>query len=94
VTRHNNFVMFAALAVYVYRNVWPLATYTEKPVDLSEGALLWIKLIVLFTTAVVIPLLVPRQYVPVDPKVLVPIAISIDLAVLTLFIASHGSPEP
>jgi hypothetical protein len=69
VARHNNFVLFVALAVYVYRDIWPLATYTENPVDASEGMLLWTKLIALFTTAVVIPLLVPRQYVPVDPKV-------------------------
>jgi hypothetical protein len=69
VTRHNNLVLFIALSVYVYRDIWPLATYTESPVDGSEGALLWTKLVVLFTTAVIIPLVVPRQYVPVDPKV-------------------------
>ncbi|KAF8803435.1 multidrug resistance-associated ABC transporter [Phlegmacium glaucopus] len=68
VTRHNNSILFVALSVYVYRDIWPLATYTQKPVDLSEGTLLWIKVIVLFITAAVIPLLVPRQYVPVDPK--------------------------
>ncbi|KAF8803422.1 multidrug resistance-associated ABC transporter [Phlegmacium glaucopus] len=68
VTRHNNLVLFVALSVYVYRDIWPLATYTQKPVDLSEGILLWTKVIALFITAVVIPLLVPRQYVPVDPK--------------------------
>ena len=69
VTRHNNFVLFIALVVYVYRDIWPLAIYTENPVDESEGALLSAKLVVLFTTAVIIPLVVPRQYVPVDPKV-------------------------
>ena len=69
VTRHNNFVLFIALAVYVYRDIWPLATYTENPVDRSEGTILWAKLVVLFTTAVIIPLVVPRQYIPVDPKV-------------------------
>ena len=68
-TRHNNFVLFIALVVYVYRDIWPLAIYTEDPVDESEGALLWAKLVVLFTTAVIIPLVVPRQYVPIDPKV-------------------------
>ena len=69
-TRHNNLVLFIALIVYVYRDVWPLATYTEIPLDESEGALLWTKLAVLFTTAMIIPLFVPRQYVPVDPKVI------------------------
>ena len=76
-TRHNNSVLFVALAVYVYRDIWPLATYTEKPIDISEGTLLWTKLAVLFTTAGIIPLIVPRQYVPVDPKVNVPNAIVI-----------------
>ena len=55
-TRHNNSILFVALAVYAYRDIWPLATYTESPVDGSEGALLWAKLIVLFTTAAIIPL--------------------------------------
>ena len=69
-TRHNNLVLFITLVVYIYRDVWPLATYTEIPLDESEGALLWTKLVVLFTTAVIIPLVIPRQYVPVDPKVI------------------------
>jgi hypothetical protein len=60
---------FVHISVYVYRDIWPLAMYTESPVDGSEGALLWTKLVLLFTTAVIIPLVVPRQYVPVDPKV-------------------------
>ena len=92
-TRHNNFVLFIALAVYVYRDVWPLATYTEKPVDESEDALLWIKLIVLFITAVIIPLFVPRQYVPVDPKVNTASTMFIKLAVLNVSTAPHGA-EP
>ena len=71
---HNNFVLFVTFAVYFYRDIWPLATYTEKPIDVSKDTLLWTKVIVLFGTAVVIPLLVPRQYVPVDPKVIVPLS--------------------
>ena len=71
---HNNLVLFVAFIVYVYRDIWPLATCTEKPIDDSEDTLLWTKVIVLFGTAVVIPLLVPRRYVPVDPKVIVPLS--------------------
>ena len=78
---HNNLVLFVAFIVYVYRDIWPLATCTEKPIDDSEDTLLWTKVIVLFGTAVVIPLLVPRRYVPVDPKVIVP---SSTLALLTV----------
>ena len=81
-TRHNNSVLFIALVVYVYRDIWPLATYTENPVDGSEGALIWTKLVVLFITAVIIPLFVPRQYVPVDKKVNTASAMIIELAIL------------
>ena len=93
-TRHNNFVLFIALVVYVYRDIWPLATYTENPVDGSEGALLWTKLVVLFTTAVIIPLVIPRQYVPVDPKVNTASTMIIKLAVLNVSIAPHEGAEP
>ena len=93
-TRHNNFVLFIALVVYVYRDIWPLATYTENPVDGSEGALLWAKLVVLFTTAVIIPLVIPRQYVPVDPKVNTASTMVIKLAILNVLIAPHESAEP
>ena len=93
-TRHSNFVLFIAFVTYVYRDVWPLATYTENPVDGSEGALLWTKLVVLFTTAAVIPLIVPRQYVPVDPKVNTASTMTIELAVLNVSIAPHEGAEP
>ena len=93
-SRHNNFILFVALVVYVYRDIWPLATYTENPVDRSEGALLWTKLVVLFTTAVIIPLVVPRQYVPVDLKVITAIIMITGLSVLNVSIAPHESPEP
>ncbi|KAF8157969.1 hypothetical protein B0H34DRAFT_797400 [Crassisporium funariophilum] len=67
-TRHVNSVLLVAFAVYLYRDIWPLATYNLKPIDLSEGVFLWVKVAVLTFTAVVIPLFIPRQYVPVDPK--------------------------
>lgn len=37
--------------------------------DISEGPLLWVKLGLLTLVAVVIPLFIPRQYIPVDLKV-------------------------
>jgi hypothetical protein len=66
-TRHTNTVLFTAFAVYTYRDVWPLATYGHGPVDIAEGSLLWAKLAVLTVAAVIIPLLIPRQYIPIDP---------------------------
>ncbi|KAF8157940.1 multidrug resistance-associated ABC transporter [Crassisporium funariophilum] len=67
-TRYNIIVLLSAFGVYVYRDLWPLATFTEQPMDLSEGNVLWIKLAILTVTSVIIPLFIPRPYVPVDPK--------------------------
>ncbi|KAJ6479415.1 hypothetical protein C8R47DRAFT_1322641 [Mycena vitilis] len=66
--RHVNCVLFLAFCVYAYRDLLPLATFTAVPADLDEGRTLWAKTTVLFTTAVVIPLFTPRQYIPVDPS--------------------------
>ncbi|KAJ7283157.1 P-loop containing nucleoside triphosphate hydrolase protein [Mycena rebaudengoi] len=65
--RHANTVLFVAFAVYVYRDVFPLATFTRVPEDLHEGPILWAKISLLFATAIVVPLFTPRQYIPVDP---------------------------
>ncbi|KAI0750650.1 hypothetical protein C8Q80DRAFT_1097969 [Daedaleopsis nitida] len=67
-TRHLIAVLLFSWGVYAYRDLWPLATFTLEPVDASEGILLWAQLGVLTFAAIVIPLVVPRQYIPVDPK--------------------------
>ncbi|EIM92492.1 uncharacterized protein STEHIDRAFT_127305 [Stereum hirsutum FP-91666 SS1] len=61
-------VLFATFLVLAYRNIWPLLTFTLQPADLRQGALLWAHLSLLAFAAVVIPLAVPRPYVPLDPK--------------------------
>ncbi|RDX55372.1 hypothetical protein OH76DRAFT_1428233 [Lentinus brumalis] len=68
VTRHLVFVLLFVFGVYAYRDLWPLATFTLQPVDASEGPLLWAKIGILAFAAVVIPVVIPRQYIPVDPK--------------------------
>ncbi|KAJ7818819.1 hypothetical protein B0H13DRAFT_2242056 [Mycena leptocephala] len=65
--RHANCVLFLTFCVYFYRDLFPLVTFTGIPADLSEGLRLWVKIVLLFITAVVIPLCTPRQYIPVDP---------------------------
>ncbi|KAG6891082.1 hypothetical protein C0995_014172 [Termitomyces sp. Mi166 len=65
---HLNILLLSAFGVFFYRDIFPLATYTRIPLDSSEGPLLWIKHSFLTLTSVVIPLLVPRQYIPVDPN--------------------------
>ncbi|VDB97890.1 unnamed protein product [Peniophora sp. CBMAI 1063] len=65
---HLVLILLTSCAVYGLRNVWPLMTYTLQPVDEGAGALLWVKIALLAVAGIVIPLIVPRQYVPVDPK--------------------------
>ena len=55
--------------MYGYRDVWPLMTYTLRPCDIHEGALLWAKTILTAFAGVVLPITVPRKYVPVTPQV-------------------------
>ncbi|KAI0918361.1 hypothetical protein AcV5_002367 [Taiwanofungus camphoratus] len=72
VSRHLALVLFLSWAVYVYRDIWPLATFTLAPVDAAEGGILWAKIGLLTAAAVVVPLCMPRQYIPLDPKDLIP----------------------
>ncbi|KAI0697137.1 multidrug resistance-associated ABC transporter [Cytidiella melzeri] len=68
VVRHLALVSFALWAVFAYRDLWPLATFTLQPLDSAEGWLIWTKIGILTFVAVVVPLFVPRQYIPLDPK--------------------------
>ena len=68
-TRHLVLVLLVPWLVYVYRDVWPLATYYLTPADSAEGSLFWIKFSVLTIAAVIVPLVIPRRYVPYDPEV-------------------------
>ena len=65
---HLSSLLLRTFSVYAYRNIWPLLTYTLSPLDACEGALLWVRIGLLAFAAVVIPLLVPRQYNPIDPE--------------------------
>jgi len=61
-------VLLITFAVYFYRDVFPLATLDWPVQDAVQGKLLWAKVSLLTLAAIVIPLVVPRMYVPVDPK--------------------------
>ncbi|KAK0192566.1 hypothetical protein F5146DRAFT_1040501 [Armillaria mellea] len=67
-THHMNVVLLSTSAVYVYRDIAPLATFDNIPQDSREGPLLWIKIGTLLFVAIMIPLIIPRKYTPVDPK--------------------------
>lgn len=66
---HIVWVLFGVWAVFAYRNIYPLGTFTLEPLDLHEGWRMWAKFSVLTFAGVVIPAFVPTQYVPFDPKV-------------------------
>ncbi|KAE9395907.1 P-loop containing nucleoside triphosphate hydrolase protein [Gymnopus androsaceus JB14] len=69
VIRHLNLVLLVTLCVYLYRDVYPLATFLLDPKDLSEGGILWVKVTILIIHCCGNPTRqVPRPYVPVDPK--------------------------
>ena len=61
-------VTVAVLAVYAYRDVWPLMTFTLHPIDSAEGDLLWAKVAVAAFVAL-LPLFEPYPYIPYDPAV-------------------------
>ena len=65
---HLTSLLLGTFSVYAYRNIWPLLTFTLSPADAYEGALLWVRIGLLAFGAVLVPLLVPRRYTPIDPK--------------------------
>ncbi|KAJ7088653.1 multidrug resistance-associated ABC transporter, partial [Mycena epipterygia] len=65
--RHLQSVLLVTIGVYFYRDIYPLATFTNAPRDLSDGWLLWTRIALLGIVAVLLPLIEPRQYIPVDP---------------------------
>ncbi|PBK77153.1 hypothetical protein ARMSODRAFT_949046 [Armillaria solidipes] len=67
VARHFNVVLLAAFGVYFYRNLFPLLTYT-LPMQDPESSILWAKIVLLGVVAVLVPLIMPRAYIPVDAK--------------------------
>jgi hypothetical protein len=66
VKNHLVSILFTTWCVYLYRDIWPLGTFTLQPVDPPIWTT-WAAIGLLTVTAVVIPLLMPHEYVPVDP---------------------------
>ncbi|KAI0717853.1 P-loop containing nucleoside triphosphate hydrolase protein [Cerioporus squamosus] len=65
---HASWLLFLLWAVYLYRDVWPLATVNLVPADKAEGPLLWAKVALLSVTGFVVPIVIPKRYIPVNPK--------------------------
>lgn len=68
-SRHLALILISSWLVFVYRDVWPLMTYTLKPADTNEGIALWLKIIILTIVAILVPGFMPQQYVPLDFQV-------------------------
>jgi hypothetical protein len=88
VSNHLATLLFAMFAVFAFRDLWPLVTFHQHPKDIREGALLWAKIVVLFLTSVVFPVVSPRQYIPVDP------AVCHSFQIIPCHQHSHHSAEP
>ncbi|KAI0633977.1 P-loop containing nucleoside triphosphate hydrolase protein [Trametes polyzona] len=58
---HASLILTVSWAVYLYRDVWPLATAGQSPFDLSEGKILWAKIALLSLSGVMVPLFTPRK---------------------------------
>ena len=66
---HLTLISLAVFSVYAYRDLWPLMTYTLRPIDRAEGNLLWIKVALSAWAGVLGPLLEPYPYIPIHPQV-------------------------
>ncbi len=73
--RHLTVVLLMTWIIFVYRDIWPFGTYTLQPLDIAEGNILWVKIGVLTFGAVILPLTIPRQYIPYNPEVSICICI-------------------
>lgn len=68
-TRHANTLWLISFTVFGYRDLYPSATFDLTPLDIEEGWFIWVKIALLFILAIVIPLAIPRRYIPHNPKV-------------------------
>ncbi|EJD52269.1 P-loop containing nucleoside triphosphate hydrolase protein, partial [Auricularia subglabra TFB-10046 SS5] len=65
--RHLNTLLFVCWLVYAVRDLFPLATFSLIPLDISD-ALLWPKVALLTLVGTVVPLCVPHPHIPIDPS--------------------------
>ena len=60
-------LLLVELTIYIYRDIWPLATFSLVPSDLHLGWILWARIAGISFTLMT-TMLTPREYVPADPK--------------------------
>ncbi|KAG9012453.1 hypothetical protein FRB94_006069 [Tulasnella sp. JGI-2019a] len=64
---HLTLLLLVAFGLFVYRDVFPLAALGKVPQDGADGWITWLRIGLLGVAGVVIPLITPRRYDPVDP---------------------------
>ncbi|CAG8751921.1 15164_t:CDS:2, partial [Acaulospora colombiana] len=60
-------LLLATWGVYIYRDLWPLATYTLHPIDPKHWTT-WTAIGLLTVVGIFVPFLMPHEYVPVEPE--------------------------
>lgn len=62
-------LMLLAWGVYSYRDLYPLITYSKHPLDpdFLPQPVVWTRFSLLTIVAIIVPLIQPSQYRPVDP---------------------------
>jgi hypothetical protein len=64
---HATITSFSLFACYLYRDVWPLLTFTLSPTDGSDP-IAWASLVLAGVTGFVLPICEPYPYIPYDPS--------------------------
>ncbi|KAG8864753.1 hypothetical protein FRB96_003338, partial [Tulasnella sp. 330] len=64
---HLAMLLLVAFGVFFYRDVIPLAMIFKVPQDAADGWVTWLQVALLSLAGVIIPVITPRRYSPVDP---------------------------
>jgi hypothetical protein len=69
VSFHATLATCGIFAAYLYRDVYPLITFTLDPADAEEGWLVWTKVAFAGVAGIFVPMVEPHMYIPYDPAV-------------------------
>lgn len=69
ISRQVTILSVSLFVIYVWRDLYPFCTYELSPADDMHDWLLRSRIILLSFTAVLMPLISPREYFPLDPEV-------------------------
>lgn len=65
-SRHLAILLFVDFGVYFFLDAWPYATIHGRPYDDPSAAMTWSGFLLLFVSGVLIPLVMPRPYRPLQ----------------------------